>query len=76
MKKIKKSIKTTAKNNKIPLTDFKKEISKAIDIALKNPKKSPEAQLFWNELIKNKKQPTPEEVIAAVCEKISNEKLF
>ena len=48
----------------------------AIDIAVNNPEKSTEAQLFWEDFIKNKKQPTPEEVIAAVCEKISKKNLF
>ena len=56
--------------------NFKKEISLAIDIAVNNPEKSTEAQLFWADFIKNKKQPTPEEVIAAVCEKISKKNLF
>ena len=76
MKKIKKSIKKTAKNNNISESNLKKEISLAIDIAINNPKKSPEAKFFWDAFIKNKQQPTPEEVIAAVCKKISNEKLF
>ncbi len=72
MKNLKNILKNTAKINNSTLKDVKKEISLAIDLAMKNPLKSPEADAFWKGLTKSKRQPTPEEVIAAVYEKISN----
>ena len=76
MKKIKKSIKTTAKNNLISTREAKKEISYAIDKAIEASKGNSKAEAFWNGLMKYNEQPTPEELIAAIIEKLSeNHKL-
>lgn len=74
MKKFKNILKNTAKINQSTLKDVKDEISLAIELAMKNPEKNPEADAFWKGLTKNKRRPTPEEVIAAVYEKILNSK--
>lgn len=71
MKKIKKSIKKTAKINNTTRHKIKKEINSAIKAAIETPNKTTESEIFWNNITKNKKRPTPEEVIAAIIEKLS-----
>lgn len=73
MKKIKKAIKNTAKNNKVTVREAKKEISYAISKALENSKGDLKCESFWREFTKNKRQPTPEEFIAAIVEKVLSE---
>ena len=70
MKKIKKIIKITAKNNNSTSRNVKKEISYAINCAIKNSKGNDESETFWKKLAKNKKQPTPEELIIAIIERV------
>lgn len=43
-----------AKNNNTTKEQVKKDIEKAIEIAIKNSKGNSEAEDFWNEVIKNK----------------------
>lgn len=74
MEKIKKAIKNTAKNNAVSAKEVKKEICYAISNAIGNSKGNPQAESFWKELTKNKKQPTPEELIAAIVEMVSKNK--
>lgn len=71
MKKIKKAIKKTAKNNDTTFRNVKTEIEAAITAAIQNPNKTPEAEFFWSDITKNKKRLIPEEIIAAIVEKLS-----
>ena len=70
MKKFKKAIKKTAKNNATTPRKVKTEIESAITAAIKSPDKTPQAESFWKELTKNKRRPSPEEVFAAIIQKI------
>lgn len=70
MRKIEKIIKITAKNNNSTDSNVKKEISYAINCAIANSKGNYDAEAFWKKLTKNKAQPTPEDLITAIIEKV------
>ncbi|MBO5106607.1 MAG: hypothetical protein J6C29_06895 [Clostridia bacterium] len=72
MKKFKKALKNTAKNNDTTVKAVKKEISYAISAAMESTELNESGRAFWSELTKSKKRPTPEEVVAALYKKISN----
>lgn len=73
MEKIKRVIKNTAKNNAVSAKEVKKEICYAISTAIENSKGNAQAEPFWNELTKNQRQPTPEELIAAIIERLATD---
>lgn len=57
-------LKRIAKQERIPVSQVKKEISEVIQYGLKSKKK--DVNIFWNSVPKNGDIPTPEEVISHI----------
>lgn len=70
MNNFKKIFKQVAKNNGISKSEMESDISSAILSAIKNPEKSAEAEIFWQEFLKNEAAPTPQNVIAEITKKV------
>lgn len=63
-----------AKENNTTKKQVEREISKAIDIAIKNSKENKEAKKFWDEMMQNGDKPDAEIVIKKIAEKIMENK--
>lgn len=60
-----------AQKNNTTKRQVKKEIEKAIDIAIKNSKGKPEKEKFWNEILQNDKKTETEKIIRKIADKIA-----
>lgn len=63
-----------AKENNTSKEQVEEDISEALNQAIKNSKGNPEAEIFWKEAFKNKKNPTPEEIIKMIAARIIKKK--
>jgi rubrerythrin len=61
-----------ANKNNTTKEQVEKEISRAIDIAIKNSKGNKKAEKFWKDATKNSNTPTAETVIKKISEMIQD----
>ena len=63
-----------AKQHNTTKEQVKKDISLALNLAVKNSKGNPKAEKFWNNLLQDKKKPIPEDIIKIITSKIIKDK--